>query len=126
MPLPDWLGRFNRVVTNRVSRPVAGHLPGFGIVVHEGRRSGRSYCTPVNLFRHDDGFTVALTYGRDAQWVRNVLVAGQAEITTRGRTHAVSSPRVVLDTDHALVPRPIRPILQLLRVDQFLVLSETP
>jgi hypothetical protein len=41
---------FNRHVTNRVLGPVAPWLPGFGIVVHTGRKSGRTYRTPVNVF----------------------------------------------------------------------------
>lgn len=124
MVLPQWLARVNRVATNRASRLVAGRLPGMGIVVHTGRRSGRRYRTPVNVFRRDGGFAVALTYGSGAQWVRNVLAAGGAEVVTRGRSHAVVEPRLVTDGDRAAVPRPVRPILGLLDVDEFLLLDE--
>jgi hypothetical protein len=51
MPLPKRLAGFNARVTNRLTRRVAGRLPGFGIVSHVGRRSGRAYRTPVNVFR---------------------------------------------------------------------------
>ena len=77
MPLPRSLANFNRRFTNRVSRHIAGWLPGFGIVIHTGRRSGRTYETPVNVFRRAGGFTFALTYGR-ADWVQNVMAAGSA------------------------------------------------
>jgi hypothetical protein len=42
---------FNSRVTNRVTRPLVCWLPGFGVVEHAGRRLGRRYRTPVNVFR---------------------------------------------------------------------------
>ena len=56
MPLPRRLAKFNRVVTNRVLGPFARYLPGFAIVSHVGRRSGRTYQVPVSLFRRRDGY----------------------------------------------------------------------
>src|SRR5215467_3082279 len=73
---PKSVARFNRAVTNRITRRFAGRVWGFGIVIHRGRRSGRLYRTPINLFRTADGFLIALTYGRDSEWVQNVLAAG--------------------------------------------------
>jgi hypothetical protein len=70
MPLPRAIGRCNKVATNRVVLVVAGRLPGFGIVTHRGTRSGRTYHTPVNVFRRSGGCTVASTYGR-GDWVEN-------------------------------------------------------
>ena len=122
MPLPRSLARFNRVVTNPILRHAAGRLPGFGIVTHVGRRSGRTYRTPVNLFRHDDRYVIALTYGRDSQWVRNVLKAGACNVETRGRSIHLVAPEIVHDSQHTLVPAPVRPILRLLRVSDFIVL----
>ena len=37
-------------------RPLARHLPGFGIIIYRRRRSGRMYTTPVNVFRHSDRY----------------------------------------------------------------------
>ena len=124
MPLPRSVGRFNRLVTNHLSRPVAGHLPGLGVVVHVGRRSGRHYRTPVNVFRRPGGYAIALTYGAGAQWTRNVLAAGNAEIATRGRAHRVTNPRIVRDVERTPVPAPVRAILGALRVDEFLLVDE--
>src|SRR5712692_4810299 len=117
------IGRFNRVATNRLTSPVAGRLPGFGIITHRGRRSGRTYRTPVNVFRRPGGFVVALTYGR-GDWVKNVLAAGQAQVRTRGRTHNLSNPRVLRDPARAGLPAPVRGMLSLLNVDEFLRLDE--
>jgi len=38
-----WLAAFNLAVTNRISSRFAPRLPGFGIVTHVGRKSGRVY-----------------------------------------------------------------------------------
>jgi deazaflavin-dependent oxidoreductase (nitroreductase family) len=97
MPLPRRLAKFNRVVTNRVLGPPARYLPGFATVSHVGRRSGRIYRTPVNLFRREDGYVIALTYGADSQWVRNVPAAGGVDIETRGRRLHIVNPEVVGD-----------------------------
>jgi deazaflavin-dependent oxidoreductase (nitroreductase family) len=122
MPLPKRLARFNRHVTNRIVAPVARRLPGFAVVSHVGRRSGRVYRTPVNLFRDGDHYVIALTYGSDSQWVRNVLAAGAVDIETRGRRVHLVAPEVVRDARRSLVPEPIRPILGLVRVSDFMLL----
>src|SRR3954451_16912024 len=125
MPLPKRLARFNLKVTNRVLGPLAERLPGFGIVHHVGRRSGQARRTPVNLFRHGDRYVIALTYGRDSQWVRNVLAAGEFDVETRGRRLHLSGPELVHDDRHTLVPAPVRLVLGLLDVTDFLVSRRT-
>jgi deazaflavin-dependent oxidoreductase (nitroreductase family) len=125
MPLPDSLARFNRRVTNPLASRLAGRLPGFGIVVHRGRATGRTYRTPVNLFGRDSGYVVALTYGPDRDWVRNVLAEGGCELETRGRVVHARSPRLVRDRSRREVPGFVRPVLALLGVDRFLELSRT-
>ena len=123
MPLPRRLARFNRVVTNRVLGPFARYLPGFGIVWHVGRRSGRTYRTPVNVYRRGGGYVIALLYGADSQWVRNVLAAGGAEIETRSRRLHLVGPEVVHDPARSLVPKPVRVPLRLANVDEFMLLK---
>jgi hypothetical protein len=59
-----WVAAFNLAVTNRITSRFAARLPGFGILTHVGRKSGRVYRTPVNVFRVPEGFLIALTYGR--------------------------------------------------------------
>ena len=126
MPAPRWLARFNRRGTNRVLGPLAPHLPGFGVVVHRGRRSGKTYRTPVNVFPRPGGCVVALTYGPESEWVKNVLAAGGCEIELRGRTFRFSHPRLLHDRDRRATPRPVRLVLGLLHVEDFLDLTLDP
>jgi deazaflavin-dependent oxidoreductase (nitroreductase family) len=123
LPLSRRLAHFNRRVTNRLTRPIASWAPGFAVVVHVGRSSGRVYRTPVNVFRDDGRYVFALTYGRDSDWVRNVVAAGRCEIETRGKLVRLADPVLVADPARKGVPRPARWILGALHVDDFLVLS---
>lgn len=114
------LARFNKHVTNRLTAPLAEHLPGFAVVSHVGRQSGRTYRTPVNVFSRDGRFVFALTYGRDAQWVQNVLQAGQCDLTTRGRTYALSNPEIFRDETQRAAAPVARPMLRLVGASDFM------
>lgn len=98
-------------------------MPGFAIVTHTGRRSGRVYHTPVNVFRDGDRYTFALTYGANSDWVRNVVAAGACEIRTRGTNVMLHAPRRFRDPSRGFVPVPARWILRFTDVDEFLALT---
>jgi deazaflavin-dependent oxidoreductase (nitroreductase family) len=123
MPLPRSIAYANRRVTNRLLSGLATRLPGFGVVVHTGRRSRRQYRTPVNVFRRGDRFTIALTYGLNADWVRNVLAEGGCALETRGRTLHLSRPQLFHDESRHAVPPPVRLVLGLVNVSDFLRLT---
>jgi deazaflavin-dependent oxidoreductase (nitroreductase family) len=126
MPIPRVVGRWNRVGLNRVTRHIAPWMPGFGVVVHRGRRSGRRYLTPVNVFAAEDGYVFALTYGPDTDWVKNVLAADGCELHTRGRTIQLVSPRLFHDQSRPGI-RPVeRQVLRVLGVADFLSLNVAP
>ena len=118
-----WVAAFNLAITNRVTSSFAGRLPGFGILTHTGRKSGRSYRTPVNVFRTPDGFMIALTYGQEAHWVQNILAAGGCRVETRGMTYHLSAPVVVHDPSRARFPFPVRIILCIIGATDFIHLS---
>ena len=56
-----------------------------------GRKTHRQYSTPVLVFRHGRGFIIALTYGRQSQWVHNVLAEGGCQLETQGLRWAALS-----------------------------------
>ena len=80
----------------------------------------------MNLFRSRERYVIALTYGADSQWVRNVLAAGDVHVLTRGRTIHLVEPEVVHDPAGSLVPAPVRPILRAAKVSDFMVLRRAP
>jgi deazaflavin-dependent oxidoreductase (nitroreductase family) len=102
---------------------VAGRLPYFGVVLHQGRTSGRLHRTPVNAFPHEDGFLVALTYGRDVDWVRNVMAAGGCRLIHRGRVVDLFRPSVLpLGEAAQAIPGLVGGILRIIRVSDVLKL----
>ncbi len=123
MPAPRWLARFNRSFTNRAANPIARQLPGMGLVGHVGRRSGRLYHTPVMVFRSGDDYVIALTYGAQSEWVRNVFAAGGGTLETNGRTVRLTAPRLVHDELRRDMPPLVRFALRRLDVADFLYLS---
>ena len=77
MPIPKGMRQVNKAALNKVTRHLAPWLPGLGVVVHRGRTSGKQYRTPVNVFPRPGGrYVLALTYGTDTDWVKNVIAAG--------------------------------------------------
>jgi deazaflavin-dependent oxidoreductase (nitroreductase family) len=124
VPLPAALARFNRRVTNPLTRSIAGRVPPLAIVVHRGRRSGREYRTPVLAFPSSDRVLIALTYGAGTDWVRNVLAAGGCDLEWRGRSLPLGRPEVVdLASGFTAIPVVLRPIVRLIGVKECLRLE---
>lgn len=89
------MARINRQVTNRAIGLWAPYVPPWAMVVHRGRTSGNEYRTPVAAFVRGRTVAIALAYGDDADWVRNLLAAGEGELVRLGRARALVNPRVV-------------------------------
>lgn len=120
MPLPHWIARANKRLTNRFIEPVVRHSRHYAVIGHDGRASGRRYQTPVFVFWRDNTGFVALTYGVDADWVRNVLRSGGTLDDRRGRRGVLTAVTVVgRDEAWTLVSRRIRFFLTVLRVQRF-------
>ncbi|MGH8949285.1 MAG: nitroreductase family deazaflavin-dependent oxidoreductase [Acidimicrobiia bacterium] len=122
MPLSRGLARFNRVVTNRISRPVAGLLPWFAVIVHRGRKSGAEYRTPVNAWLGDDDVIVALTYGRNTDWLKNLGAADGGLVIAGRRTYRVGRPQLIGLAGMRRMPALAKPILRFIDVDEFALL----
>jgi deazaflavin-dependent oxidoreductase (nitroreductase family) len=120
-----WLAKINVAFTNRITGLFAGWLPGFGILSHVGRKSGKVYRTPINVFRASNGFIIALTYSSQSEWVKNVLAAGGCELKTRGKKYQLSAPNVMRDPTRRRFPIPARLVLRLVGADEYMELSKS-
>ena len=118
-----WLAKINIAFTNQITGLFAGWFPGFGILTHVGRKSGKVYRTPINVFRVFDGFIIALTYSSQSEWVKNVLVAGGCELKTRGKKYQLSAPHVVHDPTRRRFPIPVRLVLRVVGADEYMELA---
>lgn len=124
IPIPKTVARFNRYVTNPIARRFAGWLPGFCLLRHVGRRSGRTYTIPLNVFEDAAGFVFALTYGSDTDWVKNVIAAGGCVITHKKREIRLTRPRFLGEEEGmARMPPLVRVLLRRVAVTEFLHLA---
>lgn len=70
--------------------------------------------------RSGNDFVIALTYGSQADWVKNVLASGRATIEHGEIDHAVSNPRIVGRSDAlGVFPAWAVAILRLVAVTEF-------
>ena len=97
-------GRITRYVMNplvtgltRLGIPLAGSA----VLGVRGRRSGEVRTVPVNPLRYDGARYVVAARG-ETQWVRNLRVAGEAELRVGRRTERVTA--VELAEPGAVVP----------------------
>ena len=61
---------------------------------HVGRRSGRTYTTPVSARRSGDMIVIALTFGSQSDWSRNVRSAGGGTVRIEGEDYNVTQPQI--------------------------------
>lgn len=80
----------------------------------------------MNVFRAPEGFLIALTYGQESEWVKNVLAAGGCELETRGVRYQVSAPTIVHDPNRRRFLFPVRTILGIIGANDFMQLSTSP
>jgi deazaflavin-dependent oxidoreductase (nitroreductase family) len=97
-----WFSDRTRRLTKRANRPmrkIAGTRLGmlyFNLAAlhHIGRRSGRTYMTPLSAYRLGDGFVLGVAYP-EVDWCRNVLAAGECTLTWNGKEYALERPELI-------------------------------
>jgi hypothetical protein len=73
-------------LTGRVARKGSTH---FSIVRTVGRKSGKTFETPIIVQPIDGGFVCELTYGPTVDWYRNLVAANGCEIVRDGVTTTI-------------------------------------
>ena len=117
--------------TSRAMKPLALRSAGkpgayASVVRHVGRETGRPYETPIGTVLTDDGFVIALPYGPNTDWLKNVLAGGSATIVADGKTYRVDEPEVVpTELAAPLFPPEELRTLRLFGVDQCLRVRRT-
>ncbi|HEY1529525.1 MAG TPA: nitroreductase/quinone reductase family protein [Galbitalea sp.] len=84
-------GTFLKHTLNRVTLRAArtGRGP-FSIVTSVGRKTGKTYETPIIVQPTEGGFMIELTYGDRVQWYRNTRAAGRCVITYKAVEHEIT------------------------------------
>ncbi|WP_022888591.1 nitroreductase/quinone reductase family protein [Agromyces italicus] len=122
-----WLGLIKHTLNPLALRMARRGLGPFALIRHTGRKSGRSFETPLILARVPEGFVAELTYGPEVNWYRNVVAANRATVVWQGREFTVVGVEPI-ETAAGLraFGVPASWVLQLLRRHEFRVLRERP
>ena len=72
------------------------------------------------MFHRDHEYVFVMTYGPEVDWVRNVETAGECDIEIRGQMVHLVQPQRFTDPTRQSVPAPVRVILRLIGVDEFM------
>ena len=75
MIIPVWLERFQIKYVNPLLRPLSKRMPGFAVISHRGRTSGKDYETIVTAYRKGSVLAIGLVHGK-TNWVKNVAGCG--------------------------------------------------
>jgi deazaflavin-dependent oxidoreductase (nitroreductase family) len=82
---------------NRLALRVSGTrlLPLYAVMEHRGRRSGKTFRTPVVVRPTAEGFVVPMPWGLRTDWCRNVKAAGECIVRWKGRDYAMVRPEML-------------------------------
>ena len=111
---------------NPLVQPLTRRLPPLAVLHHRGRRTGRSYDTPVQAFHTPEGWVVGLAYDHNAPFALNILAAGGGEMTRAGRRLQVINPRRAGREARELLPSWARLIMRVVGIEDYLQFDATP
>ena len=82
---------------NKVAIRLAGHrfLPLWAVLRHRGRKSGRQYAIPIAVIPSGTTFIIALPWGQETDWLRNVRAAHGCTIRWNGADYECTDPTFV-------------------------------
>jgi len=138
MPVPP--SRFVKIVMGpmtKVLNPLVVKLAGrphfhmAAQLTHTGRRSRRTYVTPVGARRAGDVVLIPLTFGNQSDWSRNVLAAGRCSLRMEGIDYDATAPALLSPQEadpqvRAAFSRLERASMRMLGIQRFLRLSVVP
>ena len=116
---------FNKHFLNHLTRHLATLSFGpFAVVYHVGRKSGKPYETTIFAEPVPEGFVLALTYGPEVDWYRNISTARSCKIQWHGQIYELNQI-TALDPKLALATLPLffRTVLGLVGFQDFIKLE---
>src|SRR5215218_10032113 len=101
-------------------------FPLWAVMHHRGRKSGTEYAIPVALIPTvtEELFLIGLPWGPKTNWARNVLAAGGANVTWKGREYHATDPRLIEPAKAVALAKPLfKRIIGSGRFPAFIVLA---
>ncbi len=120
-------------VLNPFIRGLAGRrFTGMAALIrHEGRKSGKTYSTPVGAHVKEGVCVVPLTFGTESDWCRNIRASGRGSLRWKAKDYALSTPIVLtVDQGRSLLrqnyPAPFRFGFKMLGIKAFMRMEADP
>ncbi len=121
---PRALAKFNRYVTNPIQRLWAGRLKSYAIIEHVGRKSGKTYRTPVLTFRTPEGFSFLVGYGTESDWVKNLLAANGGVVVHQNKRYPVTNVSLLSPAEgRAVLPKALRSLTKVVNEGNVLTVT---
>jgi hypothetical protein len=118
--------RFNKQTLNPATLKTAGRRSSvYASLKHVGRRSGRTYMTPVVAKPLGDGFVIPLPYDAGVDWCRNVLATGTCTLIWYEQEYTLERPEIIQPSQaHKAFPLGSRLLYPAGGIKQYLWLHE--
>jgi deazaflavin-dependent oxidoreductase (nitroreductase family) len=100
MPMKQALLNRIRVLNKHVTNKALIHISGmrFGhlaILSHTGRKSGKIYRIPIIAEPVEAGFVIALTYGKEVDWYKNIMAKGSCSLYWKKKEFLLVNPEFI-------------------------------
>jgi deazaflavin-dependent oxidoreductase (nitroreductase family) len=126
--LLDRIRVINKYFTNKllilISGKKIGHL---AILSHTGRKTGKLYKIPIIAEPFENGFVLALTYGKKVDWYANVMAKGGCSVYWKEKEYFLVNP-VLIARENAVpaFPSIFRYLLKKRGIQYFIKLEIQP
>ncbi|MFO7585842.1 MAG: hypothetical protein R6W69_14035 [Anaerolineales bacterium] len=123
--LLDRVRRINKRFTNKILIHMSGRQFGhFAVLEHTGRKSGNRYRIPIIAEPLNNGFVIALTYGKKVDWYENILTSQTCGLRWKNHDYTLANPRFVeAETGLAAFPALARFLLRRIGIEYYLKLD---
>lgn len=121
---PRQVPAFFKPLNRLIRRLVAGrHV--YALLRHRGRRSGRTFETPVMAWPTAGGMLIPLSWGAEADWYRNLVAAQGCEVQVQGHWYRCGTPTLIQRAQAlSYLPAFTRTLAGLFPVQQFVLLGQ--
>ena len=124
----DRIRVINKVATNKIMIHICGKGFGhFAILTHVGRKSGKTYRIPIIAEPVQNGFVIALTYGKKVDWYENVAAHGGAALRWKNHDYALIHPEFIdRELGVQAFPAVLRNVLRKIGIEYYLRMEIQP
>jgi deazaflavin-dependent oxidoreductase (nitroreductase family) len=124
----DRIRVINKYFTNKLLILISGEKFGhLAILSHTGRKTSKLYKIPIIAEPFENGFILALTYGKKVDWYANVVAKGSCSVYWKEKEYFLINPAFIAKETAVLAfPKIFRSLLIKMGIEYFLKLETQP